>query len=122
LASELMTWYDAVQEAPVRRFSKSRDPASSEAFVWVARGWDHETWRLEPSDPGDPKGLYRVSSGGLNVSVTTGIFPTAALKPLGPDDYLLLCDLILAPVLGVGGGVVARAFAGWPRGDEATCP
>lgn len=111
-----------VTRGPAERYydTLSHDPASSEEFVWVSRGRGHEKWRLEPSFPGDRKGLYRVSSSGPTGSVVTGLFPAAALKPLGPDDYLLLCHLILAPVLGLAGGVVARTFAGWPHGDEAS--
>jgi hypothetical protein len=51
-------------------------------------------------------------------SVVTAMFPAAALKPLHPDDYLLLCHLILAPVLSLAGCVVARTFAGWPHGQR----
>jgi hypothetical protein len=100
----------------------SHDPAASEEFVWVSRGRDrgHEKWRLEPSFPGDRKGTYRLRSDAQTGSVVTGMFPAATLKPLGPDEYLLLCHLTLAPVLGLAGGVVARAFAGWPHGHEAT--
>ncbi len=64
--------------------------------------------------------MYRVRSDAPTGSVVTRMFPAATLKPLGPDDYLLLCHLRLAPVLGLAGGVVARTFAGWPHGHEAT--
>ncbi len=96
----------------------SHDPAASEVFVWASRlqGRGHEKWRLDPSFPGDRKGMYRVRSDAPIGSVVTAMVPAAALKPLGPDEYLLLCHLTLAPVLGVAGGVVARTFAGWPHG------
>ncbi len=98
----------------------AHDPASSEEFVWVSQGRGHAKWRLDPSLPGDPKGMYRLRSHEPTGSVVTGMFPAAALKPLGPDDYLLLCHLTLAPVLALAGGVVARTFAGWPPGYEST--
>ena len=111
-----------VTRGPAERYydTLSHDPDSTEEFVWVSRGQGHEKWRLQPSFPGDQKGMYRVRSYGPTGSVVTGMFPATALKPLGPDDYLLLCHLILAPVLGLAGGVIARSFAGWPHGQEAT--
>jgi hypothetical protein len=63
--------------------------------------------------------MYRVRSDASPGSIVTGMFPAATLKPLGPEDYLLLCHLTLAPVLGFAGGVVARTFAGRPHGHEA---
>jgi hypothetical protein len=110
-----------VTRGPAQRYygTLSHDPSSSEEFVWVSRGWGHEKWRLDPSLPGDTKGMYRVRSHEPTGSLVTGMFSAAALKPIGPDDYLLLCHLILAPVLGVAGGAVARTFAGWPHGNEA---
>jgi hypothetical protein len=110
-----------VTRGPAQRYygTLSHDPASSEEFVWVSRGRSHDKWQLDPSFPGDRKGMYRVSSREPTGSVVTAMFPAAALRPLGPDDYLLLCHLVLAPVLGVVGGAVARTFAGWPHGNEA---
>jgi hypothetical protein len=41
------------------------------------------------------------------------------MRPLGPDDYLLLCHLTLAPMLALAGGVAARTFAGHPPAASA---
>jgi hypothetical protein len=111
-----------VTRGPAERYydTLSHDPASGEEFVWVSRGRGPDRWRLEPSLPGDGKGMYRVRRYEPNGSSVPAIVPAATLKPVGPDEYLLLCDLILAPVLGLAGGVVARTFAGWPHGHEAT--
>ena len=96
----------------------SHNPASTEEFVWISRGRSHEKWLLEPSFPADPPGMYRVRSLDSTSPFTTGMFAAAALKPLSPDDYLLLCHLSLAPLLGLAGGVVARTFAGQPHGHQ----
>jgi hypothetical protein len=64
--------------------------------------------------------MYRVSSRDSTHAFTTGMFAASALKPLGADDYLLLCHLTLAPILGLAGGVVARTFAGRPHELEPT--
>jgi hypothetical protein len=104
-----------VTRSPAARYYRtlSHDPGPEEEFVWALRGRGYEKWLLEPSSPGDRKGMYRVSySYGPNISPITGMFPATALRPLGPDDYLLLCNLIFGPVLGLVGGVVARIFAG----------
>jgi hypothetical protein len=105
-----------VTRDPAERYynTLSYDPASTEEFVWVSRGRGHEKWLLVPSLPADPKGMYRVRSLDSTSPFTTGMFAAAALKPLGPDDYLLLCHLTLAPILGLAGGVVARTFAARP--------
>jgi hypothetical protein len=110
-----------VTRGPAERYydTLSHDPAPSEEFVWVSLGRGNKKWHLEPSFPGDRKGMYRVRSDEPTGSVPA-MFPAAALKPLSLDDYLLLCHLVLAPVLGLAGGVVARTFAGSPHGHEAT--
>jgi len=110
-----------VLRGPAQRYynTLSHDPASTEEFVWVSRGRGHERWRLDPSYPGDRKGMYRASHE-RNGSVANGMFPATALKPLGFDEYSLLCHLMLAPVFGLAGGVVARIFAGRPQVNEPT--
>jgi hypothetical protein len=111
-----------VTRGPAERYydTLSHDPAPSDEFVWVSSDSLHEKWRLDPSLPDEGKGMYGVRRSEPTGSVVTGVFPATALKPLGPDDYLLLCHLILAPVLGLAGGVVARTFAGWPHGQSAS--
>lgn len=113
-----------VTRGPIERFYRalSYDPESSEGCVWVLYGYDQEFHeaRLEKSLPGDPKGRYRVSfNNPISPGQILGMLPSASLRPISLDDYQQLCHTILAPLLGLAGGLVARGLAARARSDSS---